>query len=591
MKKKILRFNSQFIENHPWLKYLAVAFSTLTIAWMPALVNRNIGASSPLALWQKIKNFRQAKPSLAVRVEEACRAINPGATLLRTLAEEAAKEQPTLARDCYHKLMSLNAATEIDRCAHAALLAQLHDFNGARAVLGGKPGPMASLTPEVRTTWIKIWTESGDFVSAAGALDSVMSCGPDEVKLALSTARAASAARAPADVISRLELRCVNMLQAALLGGAEPEIQDLIRQMLSLPLAGVRERAEAVALLEKLKYPTVVQRLGQARLKLPAHDSNGEDGVLGSLRDVIASAGALTVTQKREVAAFLLQQGEHQLVLETIPLQESRTDRVLFSQRVDAALTLGDWREAGRMSAGYSAPSVPWARSLLHAASTLQEPGEAPLMAEPLVNSAITEASMEKRWSSAFTAGRMALDNRLQGLASRAFEMALRIASDKAKTLEKITLAARTSEAPLSVVRLAAHEALRDSDDAEVKVQLAYLDLLAGMRPELPERDVTALQSFVRALHQYQGGDVSSAVRTILALPRHRWHQSQAAVMAGILAAAGQHDSSKALLEKVDTRNLFAEERAIVEPWQVGHQLGLGITMNPLVGYQEEAGQ
>jgi hypothetical protein len=176
VRKKVLRFDSDIFEQWKFLKYIAVSMATLVAAGVPLMIFNAQTLVSPVAYLKKRLFDRSQLVSPEEQVSAACASSQPDAALLRRLATSSMAEQPTLARRCYHRLQELGLATEADRCAHATLLADLHDFHGARAVLGGHPGPLEHLTTQMRNTWIKVWARSGDFVSAAGALGSMPSC-------------------------------------------------------------------------------------------------------------------------------------------------------------------------------------------------------------------------------------------------------------------------------------------------------------------------------------------------------------------------------------------------------------------------------
>ncbi len=551
------------------------------------------GLSAVLALAMivavMVQRRREAKGdggsiSLAARVEKATRSGD--AAGLRELAAKCVMGHPSLARQCFHTLEQRKLATEADRCEHARLLARLHDFPGATAVLGGKPAQMSEMTAPVRAAWINLWTESGDFVSAAGALESITSCDLPEVNLALNAATAAQRQSADDDVKGRIEQCLITMLQAAVLAGGEKEIAAPLKEVLNLSLRGAPQRVAAAELFRRLSALNIEQRLALVRLGFPATPAAAaHDALRSALRQCVQSAGALQVDEKAAVADFLLGQQEHELVREVISLPEARSDMALMSRRMEALIALGDWREVGRMRADVSLPPVVWARSLVHAAVALQTPGDSLWMAEALVNRVIDEAVSERRWASALTAGKMALDHRLPQIATRAFDAAIRLAPNQAAALERVGSIARGFDRGLSVVRLAASAALRPTQDDEAELTLAYLDRLAGLSPAASAGE-SPDHIFLRAFDFYRQGKVNEALSAIKDLPRHRWHQGQAAIIGSILAAAGQAEAAAALFEGVNRDFLYAEELAIAEPWMNGHALGLGLAAGPLLGYE-----
>jgi hypothetical protein len=81
------------------------------------------------------------------------------------------------------------------------------------------------------------------------------------------------------------------------------------------------------------------------------------------------------------------------------------------------------------------------------------------------------------------------------------------------------------------------------------------------------------------ALHK-TGANAGEAASLLVPLPRHRWHQGEAAVIASILASSGQIDRSAPLAAQIDATQLFAEENALFSPWQARFNMNA----DPLVG-------
>ena len=65
-----------------------------------------------------------------------------------------------------------------------------------------------------------------------------------------------------------------------------------------------------------------------------------------------------------------------------------------------------------------------------------------------------------------------------------------------------------------------------------------------------------------------------NAAQYLMPLPQHAWHQGEAAVIASVMASAGQFDRSAGLIQKIDFSRLFQEERALIEPWRTRLALG-----------------
>ena len=207
--------------------------------------------------------------------------------------------------------------------------------------------------------------------------------------------------------------------------------------------------------------------------------------------------------------------------------------------------------------------------------------------------SALYEARDERRAAACYATGCAALDNHLPAVAGQAFAAALDFSPDRHATMESIINTSR--HGPLGVSQLLS--ALDGSDavrDDAVQNQLIYLNLLAGhdlgvmgeiihnRRLRDPE-DIYPrfLEAFALHLH----GELGQAAELLVPLPRYRWHQGEAAVIASIVAAAGHIDRSAGLLSKIRNDDLFAEERTMVEPWQ--HRLA---TSAQLVSKASSAG-
>ena len=86
---------------------------------------------------------------------------------------------------------------------------------------------------------------------------------------------------------------------------------------------------------------------------------------------------------------------------------------------------------------------------------------------------------------------------------------------------------------------------------------------------------------FLEALAMHKtGANASDAASLLVPLPRHRWHQGEAAVIASILASSGQIDRSAPLAAQIDPAQLFAEEKSLFTPWQAR----FGMNAEALVG-------
>jgi hypothetical protein len=121
--------------------------------------------------------------------------------------------------------------------------------------------------------------------------------------------------------------------------------------------------------------------------------------------------------------------------------------------------------------------------------------------------------------------------------------------------------------------------------DESVQNQLIYLHLLAGrdlshMTEVIRQRRFREPEDvylrFLDSFATHLRGDYAQAARLLVPLPRYRWHQGEAAVIAGIVVAAGNFDRSSGLISKISLDEIFAEERNMAEPWQQRLPAGAG---------------
>ena len=585
-RTKIRRAKQRFQREFPTvvsiLRYSAVAAAAVAVTWLPTVIAIEKGTvRTPERLKQALTIFSRSPAPLDLQIERALasEAVDANGVTLRKLAHAAVKDQPSLARRCFHRLEKENLASPEDRQAHASLLIHLKDFSGARALLGGKPNQLSTLPPEARLTWIKLWAQSGDYVSAAGALETLTQCGLAEAELALESAEQAHRARTDAAVVGRLEVVALRILLSAVEAGSEKLVGAQLDQALKLPLKAEHSRIAAAQLLSSLSELRVDQRLAQQRLRFPAEQltQNERQSLDQAIRDTLAAIGALSVEQKVQVSDYLLHQQEYQAVMELISLPEAQMERPLFTRRVEALLAVGDWREAGQMVAKPGTNAVPWGRALLRAANVLSDPTQPGLLADTLLSQAISEAISERRWTSAYTAARMALDQKLPTQASRALEAALRMAPDQTAALQRVIATGRESQTPLQVIRYAAKTVFAtEPATSPIGRQLSYLNLLAGLGLDLRRGEALADHpelEFLEAFALHQRGEHQSAALRVAHMPKHRWLPAQAGIIGAILSAAGQHQDAGGLLQLAAQQDLFPEERHVVEPWLVRQQL------------------
>ena len=232
------------------------------------------------------------------------------------------------------------------------------------------------------------------------------------------------------------------------------------------------------------------------------------------------------------------------------------------------------------MNAMAGAPCCPSPALLMQSLSSLHKPGPQTCVADRLLADAFNESREEKRSAACYATGCAALDHRLPILASQAFATALDLSKDRHGLMESITN--RSRQSPLTITQLLRSlEGSATNQDESVQNQVIYLHLLA-------DRDLDSMIEIIRNRRQLNPGDVylrfldalatckhgefTQAARMLVPLPRYRWHQGEAAVIASIVAAAGNYDRSASLLGQIDTTKLFPRGAGPRHPLAATHR-------------------
>jgi hypothetical protein len=567
-------------------------------AWLkPALVAMAVGM--PLLIMGRTGLLRQMLTSRSMELGtpaavEAAR-INPKPTqrdlfelraavelepdqpdLLRAFARAATTEgSPAEARRCYDRLESLGVTSDADRSAHAQLLAKLHDFNGARAVLT-KVTDVAKDWESTRLAWLAVHQESGDFKAAADTLAELAEAAQLTTRVALALAEGIARNPAQTETLARIEpllLRCVAADMSSQRAG---EVSDIGPRLAALPWVDSASRVQAAQVLRHLPGSPAEHRLAAVRLGYPNELAPSEERALRQAWiDELTWAGGMTAPQKDSVAIYLQSQHEHQLVADLIPAEEALSEASLYARRIESLMELGNWRDIGTLAAHRQAPAIPRYRMLTQSLAELHQPGLAMRVAQRLLNDALNEARKERSAAACFVIGSAASELGLQPDAGFAFASALDVSKDRHRTMDRIISAARHGGMELTTL-IRSLEPSGGARDPAVQEQLIYMHLLAGKdvermatliaqhRAEQPEN--TYLR-FLDSFAMHQRGMLTQAAKLLIPLPRHRWHQGEAAVLGGILASAGGIERSAQLFQRMGDTAIFAEERSLAEPW------------------------
>ncbi len=569
-----------------WARY---AVASLSVIIPLILIYRLDGARAMIQEWRYNPKV-SAQHSLAMgRPEEAIAPLRLAvaaapndASLIRQLARATARTSPAESRRCYNRIEQLGATLDEDCAAHATLLALLHDFRGAKAVLS-QIGEAHKTSPAALRAWITLAREARDFASAVNTLEQLPATEQADVESCLELAEASTQAPITVEVLHRIEHHLADSL-ALVARNQKPEtLQALTPRLAALPWHSNEARLKVAHLLHSLPDNQPEYRMATVRLLFSA-TPNGTDReeLRRAWLDEISACGGMSAQQKDRAASYFQQQGEHELVAELISAPEALTVNSLYLRRVESLLELGRWQEVGAMSADAAAPTLPQSRLLIQSLAALYKPGPNSSTAGRLLMSALNESREEQRAAACYSTGCAALDHRLPSLASQAFSTALELARDRSGLLEIIINKSRRSS--LSVAQL-----LRSLDgtittsDPTVQNKLIYLNLLTDhdiasttevIRNRRTQAPDDVYLRFLDAFAANKRGEFVQASKMLVPLPRYRWHQGEAAVIASIIAATGTYEHSAALIEKIDTANLFPEEQALISPWQ--HDIASG---------------
>lgn len=586
VRQKSLRFHSgDPFDRFTFLRYLCIALSLI----LPAIIltraklwvrtpDPNLQVGRPLsASEQDIANFYQLKAQLEKQPHDP--------ETLRSFAAVASKWSPAEARRCFHRLNQMGKSTDADCVGHAALLASLHDFTGAKAVLSNLPKAAQEL-PQAQAAWLSIWREAGDFTAAAVTLEKINATSPCGPEIALDLVDRAARGGATGEILQRLESSLLVSLRHWMSMGRAQEVLAIADALATAPISAPQHRAQIAQILRNLPGAPVQHRLAAVRFAYPLELAASEQQMLrNDYQNEIAWSGGMSAEEKSRVADYLKVQGEHALISTIISEREALSEPPLFARRFDALLEQGLWRQAGTLTSAPNAPLLPFSRGLAQALASLQNRTIRTYSVEIMLRDALANSRQESRALDCYATGCAALDHAMTDLAANAFATALDISMDRSRTLKAILHSARQGRLPLAVFirALSGSPALQDPS---IQDSLTYLSLLSDQQTETALAEVRQRREtqpanvylrFLEALALHQQGNHLDAKSLLIPLPRHRWHQGEAAVLASIISAAGEVERSSSLIQQIDSSLLFEEERAIFEPWQSRFTLGRAV--------------
>ena len=506
-------------------------------------------------------------------LKRACNEQPDRPDLLRALAKACIDSEPAQARRCYDRIVKLGATTDDDAANHALLLARMQAFTDASAVLG-KLRPDAENNPAVHRARLLVRCASGDFPNAAQSLDSLLAITPDDAATCLDAAESAARKSAPDAIVSRFEKRAIDALLARSEKAGMPELEPLISKLLDLPLRDQESRRRASSLLSTLPEPRPEYSLASAVLR---HSGGTQPELREAFQSEVHRLGGLSANAKMLTSAFLQRQHQHALVLELIAPAESYLEPALFECRLESLLALGQWREASVMSRDERAPKLSRSDRLLASLDRLDRAPD-PIVANTLLGEALAEAREEKHPVACYTIGCVALEMKLGNLASDAFACAIALSPQRDQTIEDIVNTSRRGGMPVAGVLNAIFQSGAASAASDsVQRQLCYLRFLSGQQIPAANAFVEKQKTnspndpyfrLLQAFSEYRSGRFNEVLHLLIPLPRYRWQQGEAAVIASLICSAGSFDHCAGLISQIDTTRIFPEERALLEPWR-----------------------
>jgi hypothetical protein len=455
----------------------------------------------------------------------------------------------------------------------ASLLVKFHDADGARALLDQIPPDSVSV--DSLLAGLALRCEVRDFAGAIEVLDALAARNAAGIRECLGTAEAAVKGEANQELIGKLEARTVDAFDRSARAGAIGEVGANAARLAALPLRDTNDRNRALQALRCLGSAPVEQRLAVTLLTLDTVGAGEEEVRRTCLAEIHRGMG-LTVPEECRVASLLQQRHEHALVVKIITLQESLTDLMLFRQRLDSLLQLGRWREAANMA---SAPEE-WtvgSRKLLRCLAKANRSGLDGVDFTVTIPEAFKEAAETGSAPACYAIGCAALELRLDHLATEAFSAALSQPSIDTFMMGTILGSARAAGLDAaSTLRMLTASKLPAQASRAVKSRVCYLRLLANTDMAAAQRDLEDLARdgdnddyvcFLNAFSLHRRGEPAEAFCKLIPLRTERWNEGEAAVIAGMMAAGGEFQESATLVQNLDLKRLFPEERAVVAPW------------------------
>lgn len=572
---------------------LAVIMPVLTFkygaAWKAALHSRQGQALVADALektkpGQEERLVSQLTPALSQHPKEP--------SVLRTLAWAAADSFPQQAKTLFYRLIDLGAANATDELRLAQLLGDLGDTTAGQELFA----KVLEREPENVKAWVLCGDaarKAGDFVKAQAAYLRAQQLAPDDLDAIIGLGETL---RRSADPVAHSQ-GCgvvLEQLAQAVKSQDKERALRLARVLIDLDVVDMSQREKLAALLSKLPESSAELKLAAVEFSFPAGLA---DDALHTKHQrwsaVLANISSLEPENLPAALGWLQKTGDHEFVLEWATSDKAVTHADVFQVRLFSLLATSQVQEAAGLAALPAAPLRSTSPALLRALEVFRT-SRTEFQARENLLEALEKAAVEKSAAGSFGVGMVALEMHQDAVAEQALRKALEHdqAAELLLPVEPYILAARRAGVDVtSILELLVRCEDRQPQNLSVRKEAAYARLLKGEKLDQTAALVGHLQEalpndaylrFLNSFARYRQGDFVGALSGLVPLPRYRWHQGEAAVIASILASAGRFQEATALASSVTGGGLFNEERQILEPWMTRIRMQAGTSAHPL---------
>lgn len=532
---------------------------------------------------------RQAEQlRLSGRADEAlcslmnsCKRTPDEIEVIRGIAWAAAPAFPLQAKHFLQKLTDAEAATPEDLMLMASVMLTLEQPAEAakiyEALVRAQPR-----NPDVWRAWAAACHRRGELSEAMKAYRRVLSLAPHDLQASVGMAELLLRPGTDQDARAATAILLAQFERSV--GSRIATSRDLADLLVGVPVTDEGQRRRLGALLRAMPDPKPGHVITGIMLSYPVAPSK-EEGKhrREEIRSFLALHREIDFEDRKTVSLVLQKHGENALALDWISLADAAGDPVMFAQRLDALMSCGLWKEAGELASHPAAREFAARQPWLNSLAVLRNCREPKAMAENMLAQSLKDAQDREHHTACNAIGYAALDYGIYPLAARAFATAIEKGNGTASPLKEYLHAARRSGRPADdVMKVLDVRARTERADQTLLEQSIYLRLLCGCEVERAALDLEEIKKrggeeaylkFLNAFMRYRHGDYAGAVKALLPLPAHRWHQGETVVISTILAAGGQMRQAARLAGEITGEGVFPEEKRLLDSWQSRAQL------------------